>query len=200
MRRFHSRPVGDVVAVITAAELADWIGVAATDPLLGPMAIAATAATIDYLEFELIDRGRVTTYENWPTLGTNTSPSLSPNDSTLSWEVALPYAQPDTVGITEVLVAGEATTDYRLIECRTATLYFDGVPVGLTNDQAALKLTYTAGYGPDASDVPQIIRTAVTMAADFLYNNRGSCSAADALDKSGASTLLYPYKANAVIL
>ena len=199
MQQYHSIPSTPVVAVITDAELADWLGVDVSDPLLPVMAETATAAVIDFLEYELLTRERVTHWENWPTLGTLSGPSLSPPDAGLMAEIELPYAMPRGLAVTEVLVAGEATTDYRITVRRTASICFDAFPV-TTSDTEALKITYTSGFGPNASDTPLAIRTATFMTADFLYNNRGSCSASDALGKSGAGAVLTPYKAKVVIL
>jgi hypothetical protein len=199
MKGYHSTPTGAVVAVITDAELADWIGVGVSDPLLSVMALTATAAAIEYLQFELINSERVTTYEEWPTSGTLAGPDLAPSNAYLERDIAMPYAMPGKVTVSEVLTGGEANTDYRILSTRTAALRFDTFPA-LSSDVAAIKMTYVAGYGPNASDVPRPIRTAVLMAADFLYNNRGACSASDALDKSGAATVLFPYKAQAVVL
>lgn len=197
MKQFRSIATTDVVAVIADQELADWVGVDVSDPLLSPMAIAATAAVIEFLQLELVNRERVTTYEFWPTLGTNTGRSLSPGTAALNPAIELPYANLITVG--GILVGGEATTDYRILDLPTAAIYFDAIP-SFSDDVAAIVATYTAGYGVAPGDVPEVIRTAVTMAADFLYNNRGSCSAADALEKSGAAMLLTPYKAKVVII
>ena len=199
MKTFHSIPMTPVVAVITDAELADWIGVDVSDPLLSIMSETATAAAIEYLQYELINRERVTIYEDWPTIGTVSGRSISPPDAYLDRDIELPYALPSLVTVSEILTGGEANTEYRILNKRTAALRFDSFPA-LASDVAAIQATYVAGFGPDASDVPQSIRTAVLMAADFLYNNRGSCSAEDALDKSGAATVLFPYKAKAVLI
>jgi hypothetical protein len=161
------------------------------------MATAATAAAIEFLQLELVNRVRVVTYEFWPILGTDTGRSLSPGTAAINPVVELPYSNIQTVG--EVLVGGEATTDFRILNLPTGAIYFDAIP-SFSNDVAAIVATYTAGFGTTASSVPEAIRTAVTMAADFLYNNRGSCTTADALEKSGAAMLLTPYKTKVVIL
>jgi len=196
MKLSRSVATTDVVAVITNQELADWLGVDVSDPLLSPMAVTATAATIEFLQLELINRERVVTYETWPTLGTNTGRSLSPGTAALDPVVELPYA--NLITVDGVLVGGEATTDYRILDLPTAAICFNAIP-SFSDDVAAIVAQYTAGFGA-MTDVPKAIRTAVTMAADFLYNNRGSCSAADALKKSGAEALLTPYKAKVVII
>lgn len=200
MNVFHSVPQSDVTAVITDQELADWLGVEDTDPLLSGIARAATAAAIEYLGFELISRERITTWETWPTIGTDTTPSISRNNEYLEREIELPYAKPSGLTVSELLIAGEAYADYRILDRPIAELYFSTIPAFSNDDFAAIKATYTAGYGATPDDIPQDIKTAVTMAADFLYNNRGSCSAGDSLHKSGASVLLDPFRARVIVL
>lgn len=48
-------------------------------------------------------------------------------------------------------------------------------PVDLRNANA-LKITLVAGYGPLASDVPEVIRLALKMLVSFYYENRGDCN------------------------
>ncbi|MCK4957747.1 MAG: phage gp6-like head-tail connector protein [Planctomycetes bacterium] len=193
----HTYPLTEVVAVTTAQELADWLGVDVTDPLLPVMNITATAAVIEFLYSELIDRERVVVYQDWPVVGTPTGRSLSRQDAQLSATVELPYARLQTV--TSAEVAGDLSTDYTVLDTLPSKLEFDSISISTASDVPALKVQYTAGVGTIA-EVPQTIKTAVLMAADFLYNNRGSCSASDALDKSGAATLLAPYMAKVVII
>ena len=199
MDRHHTQPSTDVESVITDAELADWLGVDPSDPLLAAMSIAATSATIEFLQFELITRERVTVYEDWPTLGTNTAPSLSPNDLGLNLIVDIPYARLASPIVLDVEAGGEATTDYRILMHLPAAVYFNSLPVLDPSDAPALKMTYNAGYGT-IDDVPQVIKTAVTMVAAYLYDHRGECSAEDSIRLSGADIMLTPYKARVIIL
>lgn len=194
---YHTYPTTEVQSVITAQELADWIGVEATDPLLPIMGQTITGAVIEFLESELIDRERVVVYEQWPLIGTATDSALSEPDAFLVHDVVLPYARLQSV--TEALAGGTATTDYRALDSLPSKLRFESIPVISDSDYPALKVTYVAGYGA-IGDVPMSIKTAVLMASDFLYNNRGSCSADQALQKSGAKTILTPYKTRAILL
>lgn len=199
MRNFHTFPSTDVVAVITDDELADWLGVDNTDPLLPAMSVASTSAIIEFLQFELITRERVTVYEDWPTVGTNTAPSLSPNDMLLNLIVDIPYARLTDPVVLAVEAGGAATTEYRILEQLPAALYFNALPVLDPNDAPALRMTYNAGYGA-IGDVPKVIKTAVTMVAAYLYDHRGECSAEDAIKLSGADIMLTPYKAKVILL
>jgi len=197
---FHTSASTDVEAVITNAELAENTGADVSDPLLPGLAIAATAAAIEFLQFELITRERVTTYETWPTAGTNTAPDLSGNNLYLKHLVEVPYAKLTDPVMLTVEVVGEVTTDYRIIDRLWASVYFNAPTVsGDLNTAPAIKMTYNAGYGT-IDDVPQVIKTAVTMIATYLFDHRGGCSATDAINQSGANTLLTPYRAKAIII
>jgi len=191
----HTYPLTEVEAVTTDQELADWLGVDVTDPLLAAMNTTATAAVIEFLYSELIDRERVVVYQNWPVVGTLTGRSLSPQDSYSSAIVELPYSRLQSV--TSAEVAGDLSIEYTILDTLPSKLDFDSISIA--DDVPALKVQYFAGFGTIA-DVPTTIKTATLMAADFMYNNRGSCSAADALDKSGAASILFPYKAKAVLI
>lgn len=192
-------PSTDVVAVITPAQFADYIGGDVTDPLLPGIAIAATAAIIEFIQCELITRERTTVWENWPTSGTNTAPSLSPNDLALDRVIPLPYAKLSTPATIAVEASGEATTEYRILEQRPAALYFSTLPYVDTGDAPALRAVYDAGYGT-IDDVPEVYKQAALMVGAYLYEHRGDCTAEDALKKSGADVLLTPYKAQVVVL
>lgn len=61
----------------------------------------------------------------------------------------------------------------------------------------AIKITYIAGYGANASDVPANIRRALIMMAVHLYTNRGDCDG-DCVTKSGANAYLDQVKLESV--
>jgi uncharacterized phiE125 gp8 family phage protein len=56
-----------------------------------------------------------------------------------------------------------------------------------------IKVTWIAGYGDNATDVPASIRRGIIMAATHLYSNRGDCGG-DCITKSGANQYLDKYK------
>lgn len=56
------------------------------------------------------------------------------------------------------------------------------------------QITYKAGYGDNASDVPQAIRDAIKRLTGFLYEHRGDCTAEQALKGSGAAMMLDLYR------
>lgn len=61
----------------------------------------------------------------------------------------------------------------------------------------AIKVTYIAGYGANASDVPSAIRRGLIMLVGHLYTNRGDCDG-DCVTKSGANQYLDQYKFESV--
>jgi len=56
-----------------------------------------------------------------------------------------------------------------------------------------IKITWIAGYGDNATDVPASIRRGIIMAASHLYTNRGDCDGS-CVTKSGANTFIDKYK------
>lgn len=60
----------------------------------------------------------------------------------------------------------------------------------------AIKMTYTLGYGPVATDVPSEIRHAVMIAASALWSNRGDGAdqPADILQLPGIRSVLDPFR------
>ncbi len=60
-------------------------------------------------------------------------------------------------------------------------------------DENAWKITWVAGYGPNATDVPASIRRAIIMLAGHLYENRGDCEG-ELCGVSGAYSTLRPFK------
>lgn len=56
---------------------------------------------------------------------------------------------------------------------------------------AAIKVTYTAGYGDSASDVPAPVKQAIMMLADKMYNDRCDCSLDDSMKGILAGFKLY---------
>lgn len=57
----------------------------------------------------------------------------------------------------------------------------------------SITIEFDAGYGPDASDVPADIKTALQQHVCFLYNNRGDCNDTSAKN-SGAMFIYLKYK------
>jgi len=56
-----------------------------------------------------------------------------------------------------------------------------------------IAITYTAGYGANATDVPAALRLAIIQMAAYMFEHRGDCNTQDAMTMSGAKSLLGAY-------
>ena len=205
MPQSHNRNSGQANALgalqspVTAQELADWLALDSADPLLNPMLLTATDAVIRRLGYDLLARDWIYTLWDWPVVGTPTSPSLTRQASELDRVIDLPYAK--VISLDSVTSYGAAVTGAVARQDDVA------LPRGIEryayqiNDDPALVFEYRAGFGETADDVPESIKTAIKQLAGFLYEHRGACDAADAMQKSGASVMLTPWTrpANVVV-
>jgi hypothetical protein len=180
-----------VVSPVSAADIAAWLGVDTTDPVLPALLVGATGRVIRFLGYDLIARDWVLTHWDWPTLGTPTYPNLSPSPSAYAREIDLPYAK--LIGVDKVTLYGDETVQY--IE-RTDSIIlpeFAPRPVNKSNEFPAMVVEYSAGFGPTSADVPGEIKQGITTLAAFEYEHRGACDATEALRKSGAREMLQPW-------
>lgn len=193
---YRCEPVDPVVSVVDPQAMADWLVIDAADPLIPMLGITATSQVIEYLQLDLLARDRILTYPQWPYEGTAGGPALSRPDARLGHVVELPYA--GLLSVSDVEVGGEASTDYEEVPGLPARLSFHGAPYSTA--EPSLVVHYRAGFGEDIEDVPEQIRAAALMLAAFLYEHRGQCDANEALVKSGAKSVLLPFKAKVVSL
>lgn len=194
-----SRPLTDAHAIVTAQELSDWLALDnPSDPLLAPMAQAATSALIEWLEMELISRQRELTLEYWPKVGTDTSPSISPNDYLYQLRTDLPFSHTATTLDSVDSFGVDVLTDVALMQGKPFKMVFDDI-YQTDTDEAAIIATYTTGFGT-IDDVPEQLKTAVKMLAAYMYEHRGACDVSDAIKTSGAAMFAQPYKLNLVVM
>jgi hypothetical protein len=109
----------------------------------------------------------------------------------------LPYT--NLLSIVEVKTNSELTTDYTTILGTPTSLQFDSIAT-YDDDNYALEVEYTAGYGTEFEDVPRPIRDSILMLAAYVSAHRGGCDAGNALEMSGAKTFLTPYAVNGGIV
>lgn len=193
-----SQPLTAIESVITAAEFADFVGTSETDPLISMLSGSATDSISRYLELELINRQRRMTSIFWPYHGTDTSPSLSRPDAKLNEDIKLPYSH--TACTLDSALAYGVTVTPDLLKGKPFIIRFDTFPtITLDEDELALDVTYTSGYGT-IDDVPINIKMAVLNLAAYMYEHRGECDAAQALYKSGAADMVASYKTNLVVM
>lgn len=195
---YTTKATTPVVSPVTAQELADWLRLDdAADPVLNGILIAATSFVIERLQSELINRARTVSYQHWPTVGRFPPVDISRGEAAFLREIKLPYAALQSVEL--VNLYGEAFTDYDIQQTTPATIYIDAASYLTDQSSPAIYVEYTAGYGADATAVPEAIKTGITMLAAFIYEHRGACDALNAFNSSGAREALIPYMNEAVV-
>lgn len=182
------------VSPVTNQELADWLKQDdAADPLLPSLLLAATEFVISWLQRDLLTRTWELTYSEWPQ--PRQGRQLHYGWPAYNDGIELPYTQ--LVSVDSVVLYGETLTndDYFIVAGNPARIRFKQPPQ--VSDTTALVATYKAGYGLTAADVPQAIRTGITMIAAYMHEHAGACDASEAMTKSGAAMLLHPYRVRA---
>jgi hypothetical protein len=175
----QATPQTDTESPVTAADLAAFIGVDSTDPLLPGMLVAATDAVIRYINQDLLER-------DWVGIVPVPAPvrlQLSPyNEPKTTFE--LPYT--GLVEVTSVTGNGGDDLAYTLQDQRRpAKIIVHG-----WDFLSEIRVEYTAGM----ATIPAAIKSAITMLAAYLYDHRGDCDADGGIKKSGAAMLLRPYR------
>lgn len=193
-KSYRATTIDPIASPVTEQELADWLALPdATDPTLAPILKAATSSVIRWLGLDLLARDWTLTHNYWPTNGTMSSPSLSGQNGYYKREIGLPYA--NLLSVTDVALYGDLTTDYNVLG-DTVVLDFNvyRTEVDGTNENPAIVISYSAGFGETSADIPDDIKTAITMLAAYNYEHRGGCSAGNALTDSGAASMLTSYR------
>jgi len=196
MSEFTNRKAGRAETIeptVSPVPLADALEFASlpgpTDPLMDALLIAATDAVINYIGFDLLTREWTLTHWDWPTYGTVSARNLGRVTGAFEREVTLPYAR--NAVVSSVTSYGEPLTEF-INRGRSIVLVGSGRD-GF-NDEPAIVVVYSAGFGDDDADVPAQIKQAVLMLASWLYEHRGQCDAADGVVKSGAASMLIPWR------
>jgi uncharacterized phiE125 gp8 family phage protein len=178
-----------VVSPVADSELVAWLSLPATEPVLAGLLKAATSAVISYIGRDLLTREWKLTHWDWPAFGTRHLANVGRDTGTDARLIDLPYGPAQSVESVERY--GEATTDYVL---RDSDIVINGWSSDGSNQEPALVVEYTAGFGDLADDVPDAIKQAILQLAAFNYEHRGSCDAMEAMKKSGAAELLIPWR------
>lgn len=179
----QATPQTETVSPVIAADLAAFLGVDATDPLLDGMLVAATDVAVRWINQDLIEREWLGIIPAKSGYEAQLSP-YTPQQSTFE----IPYTA--LISVESVTADGEAL-DYVLEASRRPA------KITLTDwdRMTEVEVAYTAGM----ASVPSSIKTAIMMIAAFMYEHRGQCDGDDAVKKSGAATLLRPYRVEVVI-
>ena len=196
MSEFTNRKAGIAeaqAATVSPVTLAEALSFASlpgpTDPLMDSLLVAATDAVINYIGFDLLTREWVLTHWDWPTYGTLAARNLGQPTGAYAREISLPYAR--NADVTSVTIYGEAELTFTN---RGRSIVLRGSGRDGFNEDPAIVVVYDAGFGPDASDIPAQIKQAILMLAAWLYEHRGQCDAADGIQKSGAASILTPWR------
>jgi hypothetical protein len=186
-KAFTSDPTVAPVAMMDAMEFLGLSG--SSDPLLAALLVAATDAVVSFTGRDLIERDWTLTHWDWPSYGTLSARNVGRPTGADAREIALPYATQATVA--SVASYGDPVTDFVV---RGDSIVVLGASQDGNNDEPALVVEYTAGFGPSAEDVPSAIRHAIIMLAAWMYEHRGACDAMDGINKSGAAWMLIPWR------
>lgn len=166
--RISNSTADPVVSPVSTQDLADYLGVAPTDPLLAGLLLEATDAIQRFANVELSERAWTWRADRYPErqeaiLGLGAMPALA------AWWIDLP-AWP--------LVSVDSVT------ARDHDVDLAGGRVFVRGPDAPLVIEYTAGY--QDGTVPPIFLGAIKQLAAYAYEHRGSCDADDSGRRSGA--------------
>jgi uncharacterized phiE125 gp8 family phage protein len=78
----------------------------------------------------------------------------------------------DTAGVVHLLLPADYLVDSRGYKARVSPLYGGSWPSTILQPLTGIVVTFTAGYGNLATDVPQRIRNAIKLLAGHLYEHR----------------------------
>lgn len=195
MNEFTNRRAGkavtaaETVAPVSVSEAEEFLGLPAGNPLVESLLVAATDAAVRFTGKDLLTREWTLTHWDWPVWGTLARRNVGHPTGDYRREIELPYAI--TANVLSVTSYGEPVTDF---EARDTSILLNGTGQAGHNDDPAIVVVYEAGFGPAASDVPKAIRQAVLMHAAWLFEHRGDCDADAGLHRSGAASLLSPWR------
>lgn len=191
--------------VVTAAQLAEWTGASATDPVLTALMVSARQAAESYLGMAFVTRDwkqsydLVRTPDDWwdgmreaPITTLGAVPRVFPlarYPVTAVGKVAfLDEADAETVAA--------AATYYVSTSARPPTVALRSGQVWPTPQyriRDTVEITFTAGYATAAA-VPQTIKDGIKALASYLFEHRGSCTVEEAIKNSGAHDFFRSYK------
>jgi hypothetical protein len=200
-------PGGPVVYPITTAELADWLGVDNSDPLLSSLIATATELCEQHLGMAFITANFIERLD------------FPPGYRQPWWDGVQEIAVTVLTGGPSVIVLHRAP----LVSVASVTFYDDNdnatvadvdsyyvssksrspriaLRQGYTWPSVVLRVAdavavaYSAGFGATSANVPADIKSAVKALAAFLYEHRGACDPGDALIRSGAAAMLASYR------
>jgi len=139
------------------------------DTLIGTLITAARQWVESYLDRALILRQLVLRFDTFPVEIELPQPPLSSAGTTTA--VSLTYTL--ETGTTATL----STADYRIDRTSTPGVLrqnYSGSWPGHLNDYNSIAVTYWAGYGSGAGDIPPPIKNAILLMVGHLFENRSA--------------------------
>lgn len=158
----------------------------------------------EYTGLALIDQTWRLELDNWPSVaepwwdGVRELPRSALTDSGRAADVLLPrypLQSVDTITAdsTAVTIADVFTVDTAQKPGRLVIKLGGSLPV-ITETSNGIKISYTAGYGANASDVPAALRLAIIQMAAYMFEHRGDCNTESAMINSGAQSMINAYR------
>jgi len=190
---------GPTTYPVSEAELADLLRLDDyQEPTLKFLLESAVSSAIAYTGRAFLEQTYTIQWDGYPGKGTPTKGIDVLHRIPDEW-IELPYPPLlsvesvktiDRDGLETLIDPTEYVLD--LINQPGRLRFKNGYPALYSGDR--LVIDYTAGYGDSPHDVPYAIRHGILVAAGYMYEHRGECSAASALMDSGAAQILQPYR------
>jgi uncharacterized phiE125 gp8 family phage protein len=162
--------VDPTVEPVTVTELKEFARIDGTDEdtLLGTIIISVRQAMELFLRRALVEQTIQMTFDFWDV-------------------EMIELARPPLLSISKVFTLDEDDTEttYSSTNYYTITEAIPGkivikqgatLPTNTTRDVAGFGIEYLAGYGSQASDVPELIRTCLMEWGTMVYENRAECT------------------------
>ena len=171
-------PQSPTISPVSIADMADYVGADVTDPILPGLLVAATDAVIAHIKRDLLPRTWIASQY----LGAGFAPRLSPY-ALADGVVELPYSDASAT-VSSVTIDG-TNIGYTLRIGRPSA-------VAISNPYITgqLRIEYTAGMSP----IPVAITEGIKIVCAYLYEHRGRCDMGAAVQASGASHVLRPWR------
>lgn len=159
----------DTTKVITVTEVKDVLHLSDTDndTLLNTIIDAATKWAEEYLGRKFLTQTCVDYHDHWPAL-------IRPDWSPLIAVTSIQYV--DSAGATQTWSSDDYDVDTDSEPGRIAPAYGESYPT-IRGDQNGIIVTYTAGYGTDAEDVPAHYRHALMLLVSHWFFHPESLAA-----------------------
>jgi len=173
----------------------------ADDTLIASLIRTAASLCETYTGLALIERAYTLTVDSWPGAGTRGWWDGVRDGARINTRAPMTLPMPPLRAVQEIRIYN-GYDSYATLAAAHYIADTTGLPgrivlkdsAAVTPDiqTAGIKIDFTAGYGTLPEHIPAAIAQAVKLIVAHLYQNRGDESVA--LDRSGAQTLLQPFR------